>query len=460
MQLFEHQKRGVDFFRANNGKGAFFWDVGCGKTIAALAAYQACRQIVPRLKLFIVCPISLIESAWINDAHRFSGMRCQNLRKGFNTDVDLLAVNFATLISKNFTPTLKRILQMPDVMIVVDESQRLKSHNSKTSKYMLALAPRFQYKLILTATPAPNSPLEYWTQIVFLSPSIFPQNFYAFRNKYFELARGASAIPLSGLGRKEMQMLMQRGYKIRLRKQKLFQKKLSGICQFIKKRDVLDLPDELDEIRVVDMTDKQRKAFKAMQKDLVAEIENTQISAYTALIKLMKLRQISAGFAYARDKEVVPFKTNPKMNELDAILSEIGPQKVMIFCQFKWTIRTICEKYSEAKSLYADTPDKDANIKWFTRASKGYLVAHPLSAGVGLSFNDCDYMIFYSMDYSYMNYYQCRGRIVRANKKNNATFIHILARGSLDQQIMEAVKKKQTNDDLFRSAMKKLKETL
>jgi uncharacterized protein YdcH (DUF465 family) len=59
-----------------------------------------------------------------------------------------------------------------------------------------------------------------------------------------------------------------------------------------------------------------------------------------------------------------------------------------------------------------------------------------------------------------MNYYQCRGRIVRANKKNNATFIHILARGSLDQQIMEAVKKKQTNDDLFRSAMKKLKETL
>ena len=461
MPLFQHQKDGIDQVKERDGIGAFFWDVGCGKTLAALKVYEHYKSINPDLKLFVVCPVSLIESAWGEDIEKFTKLTYANLRNGQDLNADVLIVNFECLISKKFAAMIKQILDMPSVMCVIDESQRIKSYNGKTTKYLLAMSPRFKYRLILSATPAPNTQLEYWSQMNFLDPKLFNSNYFAFRNRFFCLRRGKSDIFLSGLGRKEITMMMQRGYRMELipGERRTLSTRMSKYCQFIDKREALDLPDEIDVIRPVEMTKPQDKAFRQMQRDLVTEIENEEIAVPNALAKLMKLRQIAAGFAYNSEGKAVELKPNPKMTELMAILEEIGNKKVIIFCQYKWTIRTLYEKFEhKAVTLYSETKNKDENIKWFKGAKDGYLIAHPLSAGVGLSFNDCDYMIFYSLDYSYMNYHQCRGRIMRANKKNNATYIHLVAENSLDRLIMESLKRKHSENAVFQNIIRSIKK--
>ena len=460
MTLFQHQKDGIAKILNTDGVGAFFWDVGCGKTLAALKVYEHYQQQNRDLKLFVVCPVSLIESAWGEDIKTFTKFSYANLRVTHEfLSANVILVNFETLISKKFAPVIKKIIDYPDLMCVIDESQRIKAYNGKTTSYMLALSRFFKYKILLSATPAPNCELEYWSQMAFLDQKLFNSNYFAFRRKFFCLKRGKSEIYFDGLGQKEITMMMQRGFKMAMipGQDKIITTRMSKYVQFVDKREALDLPDEIDVIRPVEMTAPQRKAFNEMEKHLVTEIEEEEISVPNALAKLMKLRQIAAGFVYNREGKAVEIKGNPKMKELTDIMAEIGNKKVLIFCQYKWTIEHICGKFSNSRPLYSKTKDKDGTIKWFKDTDSGILVAHPLSGGVGLSFNDCDYMIFYSLDYSYMNYHQCRGRIMRAKKKNNATYIHIIAEKSYDRAIMEVLKVKKDQNTFFQGLIKLFK---
>jgi SNF2 family DNA or RNA helicase len=458
MDLFKHQVNGIDQVKTLNGVGALYWDVGCGKTLAALKIYEYYKSLDPELKMFVVCPVSLIESSWADDIKKFTGLNYANLRTTKTLDANILIVNFETLISRKFSPTLKKILDYGKLMGVVDESQRIKSYNAKTTKYLLALSRFFKHRLLLSGSPAPNSKLEYWSQMEFLRPGLLGKNFFSFRNRFFCLKRGTSLIPLQSLGRKEMMMMMQRGYTMEMIPgvARLLSDKMSPYCQFVNKREVLDLPDEIDIYRYVEMTPGQTKAFKQMKTDLITEIEKEEISVPNALAKLMKLRQISAGFIYNSEGEAIEFNPNPKMRDLEDVISEISPDKnIIIFCQYRWSIERICGVVGpRCQALYAGTRSPDEVIHRFKNETGRILVAHPASGGVGLSFNDCDYMIFYDLDYSYMNYYQCRGRIMRANKKNNATYIHLVAENSLDRIIIQALRTKQDNDKLFRSIIK------
>jgi len=453
MKLFQHQKDGIQKIVNAGGVGAFFWDVGCGKTLAALKTFEYYRRTEPTLKLFVVCPVSLIESAWGDDINKFTSFSYANLRAKLDLSADILIVNFETLISKKFAPTIKQILDIPTKMVVVDESQRIKSHSAKTTKYMLAMSRTFKYRLILSATPAPNSKLEYWPQMEFIRPGLLNSNFFSFRASFFCLIRGESVIPLRSLGRKEMIMMMQRGYKMSLipGTESVISDRMAKYCQFVDKREVLDLPDEIDVIRSIEMTPDQKRAFSQMKRDLVTQIKEEEVSVPNALAKLMKLRQISSGFIYNSEGEAIEFDNNPKMKELENVIEEIGNKKIIIFCQYRWSIERICKKLQrKTHDLFGATTNKEESIQRFKSSSNEILVTHPSSGGVGLSFNDCDYMIFYSLDYSYMNYHQCRGRIMRAMKKNNATYIHLIVENSLDRTIMQALKGKHSDDRLFR----------
>ena len=189
MTLFQHQKDGIARVLNTSGVGAFFWDVGCGKTLAALKVYEHYKSEARNLTALVVCPVSLIESAWGEDINKFTGFTYENLRKTQDLKSDIIIVNFETLISKKFAPVIKRILEIPEMMCIIDESQRIKAYNGKTTKYMLALSRFFKHRLILSATPAPNSELEYWSQMAFLDPQLFNANYFAFRRKFFCLKR-------------------------------------------------------------------------------------------------------------------------------------------------------------------------------------------------------------------------------------------------------------------------------
>jgi len=451
-ELFNHQRAGINKIISRGGAGALFWDTGTGKTRAALEIFKYYKGREPELQLLVVCPISLIESSWADDIKKFyAEFTYENLRTSQNLTADILLINYESIISKKFVPVLQCI-KRKTFMVVADESQKIKSYNAKTTKCLLAIARSADYRVVMSATPAPNSEMEYWSQMCFLHPNILGDNFFQFRNKYFCLIRGRAIVPLYGLGKREIMTMMQRGYEMGVHPSavSMIKERMAPFCMFVNKREVLDLPEEVDVFRKVEMTPEQKKSYKEMWDELVTEIQGQEISVNLALAKIMKVRQITGGFIYGQEG-AIEFEKNPKMQELKEVVEGIRRNSIIIFCQYRWEIEKISEIFKErAVKLYGETKDKEGAIREFRAKRDGILVTHPLSAGIGLSFNECDYMVFYSLSYSFLEYYQCRGRIMRAGKQNRATYIHIIAKDSIDEVIYKALQNKEESQEIYR----------
>jgi SNF2 family DNA or RNA helicase len=339
-------------------------------------------------------------------------------------------------------------------MCVLDESSRLKNNKSITTKTLLNLAEYFKYRIIASGTPMPNSELELWGQVNFIQPWALLQSFYAFRNTYFHLERNGRVMHMNGqyLSRDEMRKYLSTGWKYTITPESRYQlmSVIKPFAHWVKKQDALDLPEKIDQIREVILNAKEQKAYDEMEEYLITEIEGTEITAQVALAKLMKLRQATAGFFYSSTGEVAEIGTATKLKELEEILEELGHQPVIIWVQFHHEVRVIekliAEKYGadQVATLYAETKDKDDSINRFKNSQVRYLIAHPKSAGHGLTFINCSAMVFYSLDYSYETHIQARDRIHRIGQHKSCLYIYIVAQGTIDEELLKVLNRKQS----------------
>lgn len=436
MQLFKHQ---IEAIESANKNIAILHDCGLGKTRTAIEIFKT----KPCAVCLVVAPISLLESAWEDDIKKFSDIKFCNIRNGDSIPVEkhFLLVNYEYLLSEKKLNSLMKLIPN-DSMIVVDESSRMKNYKSKTTKILLALRDKFKYRYVMSGTAAPNSELEYYSQMEFVQPGIFGSSFFKFRNTFFHLSRGKDVMQGRFLPPKEMQKLFMSGWKYQITPYN--QKRLMGIiapyCDVKKKSECLDLPEEIDEIRLVELKD-ERKNYDEMRKHLITEINGRFITAQVALAKAMKLRQICAGFAYSDDEKSHEIGTS-KLTELMALLEELGDQQVIIWGQFHFEIEKLLSTLPNSCSLYSGTKDKQDSINGFKEGRYKYLIAHPRSAGHGLTFTNCHTQIFFSIDYSYEMFEQCRARTHRAGQKSNCTYIYLLAKNTIDEKIYDVLKKK------------------
>lgn len=454
IELMKHQKDGVDFILKNGGIGALFWEIGCGKTIGALNIYKNLREKNPGLKMFVICPLSLIESAWGEDINKFTDYVYCNLYK-YPVDIpaEIYIANFEYIISKKNQDILNLFLSKHQWLCVIDESSRLKNNTAKTTKTILKIKDKFKYRVVMSGTPAPNSELEYWGQISFLQDRIFHPSFYAFRNTYFHLARGNQVIPGQTYSKMGMADLFKKGWKYSISKQnreRMFAR-MAPLCNFVKKIDCVDLPEQIDQVRTFEIDGEQLNAYKSMKNHSIAEImqeskDPSFVVAKIALTKLMKLRQITSGFAIDDQSQIKKFGINPRIKELKNTLEEIGDKQVIIWCNFHQEFRDVSEIIDSDKycMIYGEIPiqQREQAIIDFKDGKKQYLIANPASAGHGLTFVNCSIQIFYSIDFSFEKYEQARGRIHRVGQKNQCLYIHLLCEDSIDKYVFDVVNKK------------------
>ncbi len=465
MKLFDHQKDAVEFSIDKNGKCALFHEPGLGKTRTCLEIYKHYKEYNPSLKLLVVCPLSLINSAWGSDIKKFTEFTSIPFKQLKNNVPDIVIINYEALISKRNLPDIEDLITSYDFMCVLDESSRLKNHSSVTTKTLIDLADNFSYRIIASGTPMPNSELELWGQMCFVDTDILPASFYAFRNKYFHLERNGKTMSVSGqyINKHEMREILRKGWKYTVTpyNQQVVMAKIRPYTHWVKKSDALDLPEKIDQIREIELSAKESKAYRDMERHLVAEIDGHEITAQVALTKLMKLRQATSGFFYTEDGEAVSVGKSSKLKELSEILEELGNQQVIIWAQFRYEIENIkqfiSEKYGtdQVVTLYSGTKDREDSINKFKENQARYLIAHPRSAAHGLTFTNCRTMVFYSLDYSYEAHTQARDRIHRIGQKNSCLYMYIIAKDSIDNQLLDVLNKKQTLQDIVYAIVRK-----
>lgn len=467
--LYRHQREAIDFARRNDGKCALFHDPGLGKTRTCLELFKHYRLADPGLRLLVICPLSLVNSAWGEDIKRFTDFTYAPFKEMKDAVPDIVIINYEALISKCYLPGILKMIRNHHFMCVLDESSRLKSNKSKTTETLLAIAERFKYRIIASGTPMPNSELELWGQVNFIQPSTFHHSFYAFRNTYFHLERSGKVMHTNGqrLTSADMRRFLSTGwhYGITNDNRRMLMEEIRPFTHWVKKEEALDLPEKVDQIREVFLNAREQKAYDEMEEYLVTEIEGEEITAQVALAKLMKLRQATSGFFYNREGDSIEIGNSTKLKELEEILEELGNQPVIIWVQFRHEVEAIekfiSEKYGSDRvaTLYAGTKDKEYSINRFKNNQVRYLIAHPKSAAHGLTFVNCSVMVFYSLDYSFETHAQARDRIHRIGQRNSCLYIYIMAQDTIDEVLLRVLQRKQSLQEavyaLVRDAAKK-----
>ena len=455
-KLYQHQRQAVK--RATEGNLALFHECGTGKTLTALKIieHHKAKGCGPAL---VVCPLSIIEAAWMADAAEFSpelkvvslwAKTRQKRLEALNRDADIYIINF-----ESFRGLFSEIQAKGFEVLIVDESSKMKSHSSQITRALLALAGVYSrgkgkrfgvnrpvaHRYILTGTPAPNDRSEYWAQITFIAPGeVFSDNFFAFRGRYF------TAKPLGRTGISLWSFTDEKWLADE------FSERMAPVCDVVSKEDAVDLPEQVHEIRKVKLSQNEQAAYDRFRRDFVLRFADEEVLATTALTELMKARQLTSGFCYGR--EGIHLLGKSKLKELKDLLDEIGNKSVIIWCNFQQEVELLLREIPDSVALWGGTDDRQAVIKQFKAGSATRLIANPQSAAHGLTFVNAANAIYYSMTYSYELMKQSQDRIHRIGQNTKCTYHYLLADGTIDEVIYQAVQEKK---DLSEAVLQYLK---
>ena len=222
----------------------------------------------------------------------------------------------------------------------------------------------------------------------------------------------------------------------------------------------LDLPEQVFQIRLVEMDAVQQKAYDDMKKDNIMEFKDHVTLGSSELAKIMKLRQISGGFCITTEGNTVKI-SDTKLTELMNVLDEIADDKqVLIWVPIHFEVHMITEALKKARksyaSLYGDMKQKEKEqvTEDFKNKKVTYLVSHPKSGGMGLNLQQCSYCVWFSMSYSEEEFYQANNRIHRPGQTNKCTYILLHAKRSIDIVIYKALLKKEKMTSVCLSLLK------
>jgi SNF2 family DNA or RNA helicase len=463
--LRAHQSSAVDRF-ADAKEMALLWEMGTGKTTEGIAflrwRYTMHKQVLPTL---IISPVATLYN-WLEEfkinAPQSIVDEClvpyMRTKKSKYTNKDraklikssgkkIFILNPESLDSKEVVAAL---LEIGITCLVLDESHKFKSYDSKRLKALLTIADRATYRVISTGTPILNSYLDIWAQWRILdNGETFGKNFFVFRETYFRdenaAWKGQQGYFPSFVPRPETAQLVSQ----------LMDRKATRI----RKEECLDLPPLINQTIFVEMSDEQARAYYAMEDDMLVSLKNGTCAATNALTKVLRMLQIVSGhLTFERDdleKTTAFFSKNPRIDALSNLLEELCPQhKVIVWCTFTENyaaIRKLCEGLGiEFAELTGQTKNRQEEIDKFQKDEKcRVMISNPQAGGVGVNLTAASYAIYYSRSYSLGDRLQSEARNHRGGSEvhKSIVLIDLVVKDTIDEDVLETLKRKENFSD-------------
>lgn len=423
-------------------------EMGCGKTLTAIAVVGAAYEMGAIEKVLVVAPTSVC-AVWPKEFDDYAtfkykvnvmlGDKKQRIRelealKAFPFKALKVAViNYESTWREGI---FEALMDWKPDLVIADESQRIKTHDAQQSKAMHKLGDIAKYKLILSGTPVQNNAIDIFSQYRFLDPTVFGTNFYAFRGRY-AIMGGFNNRQI--VGYKDLDELIRKEHAIAYR---------------VTKREALDLPEQTFLTRYITMEAKDKNLYAQIKRNSFAELENGgQISAPTVLTKLLRLQQFTGGFIQADDGARPELVFKGKLNALEEVLDDYvidAGKKLVVFCRFRPEIDLIQKLMDKKKirycSIYGDIKidDRGDIVKEFqTNPDVKVFLAQIDTAGLGITLTAADTCVYYSENFNYAAYSQSLARIHRIGQRNCCTYIHLVVKGTIDETVLKALAKKE-----------------
>lgn len=429
---YAHQKAGLAFL-ARLGSGALLWEMGLGKTAAAIAF---CEWGTTMGRVLVICP-NTVKRNWKAEVIKHTGADHANVLDGpVKKRIEQLATWPYTIINCEAMsiPAMASAVQAIEWdVVIVDESTRFKSPTAKRTKALHKV--RAKHRIILTGTPITNSAEDAWAQMHFVTPGLLGSwwsfvDRYLVRNPWTKAIEGVKPAMQTDLANK----IGTRSYRIL-------------------KSEVLDLPPKVYEDREVELSPVQKRAYTAMKEDLRTLFEGQEIAAYNVLTQLLRLTQITAGMIGEGDRYAwLGVTENAKLAALDELLNDdLRGQQVVVFGLYQRELQELSKRYAGDTSgiLYGPTPEKQraVAIEDFQQGRRQYLFAQSRTGGIGINLTAAQYAVYYTRGWSLEEYLQSQDRLHRIGQHGTVTIVHLNAKGTVDDQIAKALASKQNLAD-------------
>jgi SNF2 family DNA or RNA helicase len=410
---FSHQEKTAEFLTLN--KRCFvFNEAGTGKTAAVIWAADYLMKMKKIKRVLIVCPLSIMESAWLNDLFKIAMHRTAAIaygdekkrRKIILGDYEFVIINYDGIGVVD-----KELYQSDFDLIVCDEASALKNATTKRWKRLHALLRPHTWLWLMTGTPAAQSPLDAYGMAKLISPERVPRTAGSWKDMVMTKVSQFRWIP-------------------KPRAKEIVFQALQPAIRFTK-AECLDLPEVTYITRDVELTLQQKKYYQTLKSEALFKASGVEVTAINAATGINKLLQISGGAVYSDDREVLEFDISPRLKVLKEVIDETS-NKVLVFVPFRHTIRLVSD-FLKKEGVPAEVVDGDVSAgkradlfrRFQNEADPQVLVIQPQAASHGVTLTAADNVVFWSPVSSLETYLQCIARIDRVGQTSKMTVTHL-----------------------------------
>ena len=411
---FDHQRETASFL-TDNSRAFCFNEQGTGKTASVIWAADYLMKAGMIKRVLVVCPLSIMQSAWQNDLFKFAVHRTVDVAYGSAEKRNKVANSTAEFVIINYDglPAIAESAinsKMFD-LVVIDEANAYKNVQTKRWKLMRKLITPDTWLWMLTGTPAAQSPIDAYGLGKLCVPQRAPRFFGDYRESVMQALGPFRWIP-------------------RPNSEKIVFEMLQPAIRF-EKSQCLDLPDVTFVTRQAPLTAQQRKYYKELKDQMLMEAAGEEISSVNAAAKMNKLLQISCGSVYTDSGAVVDFDVSNRLAIVEEVINE-SSHKVLVFAPFRHTI-ALLQEYLVKAGIDCTIIDGSVTVRNRTEIFKRFqesknlkaLIIQPQAAAHGVTLTAADTIIWYAPVTSTETYLQANARIDRPGQRNPMTVVHI-----------------------------------
>lgn len=426
----EYQTYAINFI-LEHPVAAVLLEMGLGKSVITLTAiYELMLNRFEIQKVLVIAPLRVARDTWPAEIEKWEHLAGLTYSVAIGTEAERLAAlrrpahlylinreNVDWLITKSGIP-------FDFDMVVIDELSSFKSHAAKRFKSLLKVRPTVKRMVGLTGTPSSNGLMDLWAEFRILDMGQRLGRYIThYRNNFF--------VP----DKRNQQMIFS--YKPRAGAEDAIYRLISDITISMKSADFLKMPECIINEVPVALSEKEWSVYQALKEDMVVDLKDEEIDAVNAAALSGKLLQMANGAVYNEEKEVIHIHDR-KLDALEDLIEGANGKPVLVAYWYNHDLQRIKERFSVREIKTSQ------DIKDWNNSDIPVAVIHPASAGHGLNIQfGGSTIIWFGLTWSLELYQQTNARLWRQGQKSTVVIHHIIAKDTIDEDVMKALRKKE-----------------
>jgi SNF2 family DNA or RNA helicase len=442
-----YQQFATDFIE-NHPASAILLSMGLGKTVITLTAiFNLMYDYFDISKVLVIAPLRVCTNVWKQEAEKWTHLSGLRISVAVGTENErktaLAAKADVYVINRENTQWLIDESGVPFEfdMVVIDELSSFKNHQTKRFRALMKVRPKVKRVVGLTGTPSSNGLMDLWAEFKLLDMGKRLGRFIGqYRNEFF--------LP----DKRNGQVIFT--YKPLPNAEKRIYERIGDITISMKSTDHLKMPELLNVEHEAVLSVSERKRYDDMKQDLVIALDGEEITAANAAALSGKLLQMANGAVYSDNGDAIKIH-DAKLDALEDLIEAANGKPVLIAYWFKHDFERIKERLRKVHIPFSALDTSESIIRW-NRGELPVALIHPASAGHGLNLQSGgSTIIWFGLTWSLELYQQTNARLWRQGQTAETVVIHhIIAKGTIDEQVLSALKRKDKTQSALIEAVK------